>query len=130
MTTIAIMLMIPFIARNEGFTILIMGKLKIPARIAIKPMMTVVKWVMLFEVIPRFSDFNFLTFASSINPTPMINIKKDSEYSDGSNSKKLEMIIPKKPIMLTTASAVTNFCETRTVPENLFFIIYKKGFGI
>ena len=123
MTIIAIMLIIPFIARKEGFIILIIGKLKIPAIIAIKPIIMVVKWVMLFEVNPLERDFNFFIFASIINPAPIISIRKDSMYSLESKLKKLWLITPENPSILTIASAVTNFCDTLTFPLNLFFII-------
>ena len=75
----AIILMIPLTAKKEGFSILIPGKLKIPAKTAMPPMIIVVKCVKLFLVSPStFIDFKELIFASKIKPVPIVSINKAS----------------------------------------------------
>ena len=72
-TIIAIMLKIPFIARNVGFTIFICGKLKIPAISASTPTTAVTSWFRLLDVIPSFRLFSWFILASKISAIPMIS---------------------------------------------------------
>ena len=120
----------PFVARNDAFSTLIGGKLNIPAIIAITPITTVVKCVILFEVIPFAKDLSLFILASKIKPIPIININNDSTWLVISNSKIVWVTIEANPNILTIARAVINFCDTLTVSVNLFFMDFYEIFLI
>ena len=115
------MLIIPFIAKKAGVSILIPGKLKKPAKIATIPITNVVKWAKLFGFIPFFNVFICLRSVSNINPIPIINIHKASIWYVILRLNNVSVTIPKKPRMLTMDSIVINFDETFGLPILLFY---------